>query len=83
MNLTPTSRNIDKAFILNGFINCQDAGTKKLSFDKHFQSETQREAQERLFTIPNACGDISAQSSTTVNKARSVNRRNLLKSFRV
>ena len=78
MNLI-ASKNADKAFISNGFTNWQDAGTKNRGFDKHFQPETHREAHERLFTIPNTCGDISAQLSTTFNEARSVNRQNLLK----
>ena len=57
----------------------QDAGTKNRGFDKHFQSEAYREAQERLFTIPDACSDTSAHLSTRLNEARSVNRQNLLK----
>ena len=32
-----------------------------------------------MFTIPDACGDISAQLSTTINEASSLNRQNLLK----
>ena len=32
-----------------------------------------------MFTIPDACGDISAQLSATFNEARSVNQQNLLK----
>ena len=80
MNLI-ASENADKAFISNGFTNWQDAGTENRGFDKHFGSETDREPHERPFTIPNACDDISAQLSTTVNKARSVNRQNLLKIF--
>ena len=67
------SKNADKAFILNGFANWQDAGDKNRGFDKHFQSETNREAYERLFTIPDACGDISAQLSTKFNETKSVN----------
>ena len=72
-------KNADKTFISNGFTNWQDAGTKNRGFDKHFRSETHREAHKCLFTITNACGDISAQLSTTFNEARSVNRQNLLK----
>ena len=52
---------------------------QKAETDKHFRSEIHREAHERLFTIPGACGDISAQYSTTFNTASSVNRQNLLK----
>ena len=78
MNLI-SSKNADKAFISNGFTNWQDAGTKNRGFDKHFRSETHREAHKCLFTITNACGDISAQLSTTFNEARSVNRQSLLK----
>ena len=78
MNLI-ASKNADKAFISNGFTNWQDAGTKNRGFDKHFQPETHREAHECLFTIPNTCGDISAQLSTTFNEARSANRQNLMK----
>ena len=78
MNLI-ASANADKAFISNGFTNWQDAGTKNRGFDKHFRSETRREAHECLFTIADAYGGISAQLSTTVNEARSVNRHNLLK----
>ena len=63
MNLI-ASKNADKAFISNGFTNWQDAGTKNRGFDKHFRSDTHREAREHLFTIPDACGDISAQLST-------------------
>ena len=73
------SKNADKAFISNGFTNWEDAGTKHRGFDKHFQSETYREAHERPFTMPDACGDTSAQLSTTLNEAKSVNRQNLLK----
>ena len=73
------SKNADKIFISNGFTNWQDAGTKNRGFDKLFRSETHKETQERLCTIPNTCGDISAQLSTTFNEARSVNRQNLLK----
>ena len=78
MNLI-ASKNADKASISNGFTNWQDAGTKNRGFDKHVRSETYREAHERPFTIPDACGDISAQISATFNEARSVNRQNLLK----
>ena len=78
MNLI-ASENADKAFISNGFTNLQDAGTKNRGFDKHFRSEAYREAHEQPFTIPDACGDTFAQLSTTLNKARSVNRQNLLK----
>ena len=78
MNLI-ASANVDKTFISNGFTNWQDAGTKNRGFDKHFRSETRREAHECLFTIADAYGDISAQLSTTFNEARSVNRHNLLK----
>ena len=53
MNLT-ASKNADKAFISNGLTNWQDVGTKDRGSDKHFRSETHREAHERLFTIPNA-----------------------------
>ena len=52
------SKNAEKAFISNGFTNQQDAGTKSQGFDKHFRSETHREAHKGLFTIPGACGDI-------------------------
>ena len=52
---------------------------KNRGFDKHFRSETHREAHKLLFTISDACGDIFAQLSVTFNEARSVNRRNLLK----
>ena len=72
MNLI-VSKNADKAFISNGFTNWQDAGTKNRGFDKQFRSETHRESHERPCTIPDACGDISAQLSTTFNEARSVN----------
>ena len=78
MNLI-ASNNADKAFIQIGFTNWRDAGTKNRGFDKHFRSETHREAHERLFTILDACGDISAQLSVTFNEARSANRQNLLK----
>ena len=78
MNLI-ASKNTDRAFISNGFTNWQDAGTKNRGIDKHFWSETHREAHERLFTIPDACGGISAQLSVTFNEARLVNRQNLLK----
>ena len=78
MNLI-ASENADKAFISNGFTNLQDAGTKNRGFDKHFRSEAYREAHERPFTIPDACSDTSAQLSTRLNEARSVNRQNLLK----
>ena len=78
MNLI-ASKNADKAFISNGFTNWQDAWTKKRGFGKHFPSETHREAHECLFTIPNACGDISAQLSTMLNEKRLVNWQNLLK----
>ena len=69
----------DKAFISNGFTNWQDAGTKNRGFDKHFRSDTYREPHEWPFTIPDVCGDTSAQLSTTFNEAKSVNRQNLLK----
>ena len=75
MNLI-ASKNVDKLLITNDFTNWQDAGTKNQGSDKHLQSETHREAHERLFTIPNACSDISAQLS---NEARSLNWQNLLK----
>ena len=78
MNLI-ASANADKAFISNGFTNWQDAGTKNRDFDKHFRSETRREARECLFTIADAYGDISAQLSTSFNEVRSVNRQNLLR----
>ena len=80
MNLI-LSKNVDKAFISNGFTNWQDARTKNRGFDKHFRSEIHREAHERSFTIADACGNISTQLSTTFNEARSVNRQNLLKIF--
>ena len=73
MNLIVSKKNADKAFILIGFNNWQDAGTKNRGFDKHVRSETHREAHERLFTMPDACGDISAQLSATLNEVRSVN----------
>ena len=73
------SKNAGKAFISNGFTNWQDAGTKNRGFDKHFQYETHKELYKRLFTIPDACGDISAQLSVTFNEARSLNQQNLLK----
>ena len=75
MNLI-ASKDADKASIPNGFTNWQDAGSKNRGFDKHFQSETHRKAHQRLFTIPDACGDISARLSTTFNDVRSVNRQN-------
>ena len=75
MNLI-ASKNADKLFITNDITNWQDAGTKNRDFNKHFQSETHWEAHERLFTIPNACGDIFAQLS---DEARSLNWQNLLK----
>ena len=78
MNLI-ACKNTDEAFISNGFPNCQHAGKNNRGFDKHFRSETHREAHERLFTISNAGGDVSAQLSTTFNERRSVNRQNLLK----
>ena len=56
-----------------------DAGTKNRGFDKQFQSETHREYHKSLFTKPDACGDISAQLSTTSCEGRSINRMNLLK----
>ena len=52
---------------------------KNRRFDKHFWSETHREAHERLFTIADAYSDISAQLFSTFNEARSVNWQNLLK----
>ena len=67
------TKNADRAFISNGFTNWQDVWTKNRGFEKHFRSETRREAHERLFTIPDACGNISAQLSTTFNEARLVN----------
>ena len=78
MNLI-ANKNAEKAFISNGFINWEDAGTKDRGFDKHFLSETHREAQERPFAMPDACGDISAPLSTTFNETRLVNRQNLLR----
>ena len=72
MNLI-ASKSADKAFISNGFTNWQDAGTKNWGFYKQFWSKTHREAHQTLFTVPVACGDISAQLSTTFNEARSVN----------
>ena len=42
-------------------------GQKNRAFDKHFQSEAHRKAHDCLFTIPDACDDISAQLSTTFN----------------
>ena len=52
---------------------------QKAETDKHFRSETHREAHKRLLTIPGACGDISAQLSTTLNEGRLINQQNLLK----
>ena len=52
---------------------------QKTESDKHFWSETHREAYKRLFTIPGACGDIPAKLSTTFNESRLVNRQNGLK----
>ena len=43
---------------------------KNRGFDKHFRSETHREAHERLFTIADAYGNISDQLFTTFNEAR-------------
>ena len=51
-----TSKNAGKAFIPNGFTNWQDAGSKNRGFDEEFRFETHREAHERCFTIPDACG---------------------------
>ena len=48
---------------------------QKAETDKHFRSETHK----RLLAIPGACGDISAQLSTTLNETRLINRQNLLK----
>lgn len=78
MNLI-SSKNADNAFISKGFTNWPDAGTNSRGFDKHFRSESHKEAHERLYTIPDACGDISAQLSTAFNNERSANRQNLLK----
>ena len=72
MNLI-ASKNADEAFISNGFSNWQHAGKNNGGFDKHFRSEAHKEAYERLFTIPNAGRDVSAQLSTTFNERRSVN----------
>ena len=80
MNLM-ASKNANKAFISNGFTNWQDAGTKNRGINKHFRSETHRETHEQLLIIPNACGDISVQLSTTFNEPSSVNLQNLLKIF--
>ena len=78
MNLI-SNKNADKAFISNGFTNWPDAGTKNRGFDKHFKSESHKEAHARLNTIPEACGDIADQMSTAINNERSANRQNLLK----
>ena len=78
MNLI-SNKNADKAFILNGFAYWPDAGTKNRGFDKHFKSESHKEAHARLNTIPEACGDIADQMSTAINNERSANRQNLLK----
>ena len=69
MNLV-ASTNAAKAFTSNDFTNWQDAGAKSRSFDKHFWSEVHREAPKHFFTIPDACGDISAQLSIMFNEAR-------------
>ena len=73
-NLIPC-KNSDKAFISNGFTNWLDAGTKNRGFDKHFRSDSHKEAHER----PEACGDISSQVSIAYNNEKSTNRENLLK----
>ena len=78
MNLI-SHKKADKAFISNGFTNWPDAGTKNRGFDKHFKSESHKEAHARLNTIPEACGDIADQMSTAINNERSANRQNLLK----
>ena len=78
MNLI-SNKNADKTFISNGFTNWPDAGTKNRGFDKHFKSESHKEARARLNTIPEVCGDIVDQMSTAINNERSANRQNLLK----
>ena len=55
------------------------SGTKNRGFDKHFYSDSHKEAHERLVTIPEACSDISSQVSTAYNNEKSTNRQNLLK----
>ena len=74
-----SNNNADQAFISNDFTNWPDAGTKNRGFDKHFKSDSHREAHARLNTIPEACGDIADQMSTAINNERSANRQNLLK----
>ena len=78
MNLI-SNKNADQAFISNDFTNWPDAGTKNRGFDKHFKSDSHKEAHARLNTIPEACGDIADQMSTAINNERSANRQNLLK----
>lgn len=78
MNLI-SNKNAEKAFISNGFTNWLDAGTKNRGFDKHFKSESHKEAHACLNTIPETCGDIANQISTAINNERSANRQNLLK----
>ena len=74
-----SSKNAEKAFISEGYRNWKDAATKNRGFDKHLSSGTHREANERLYLIPQMVEDVGEIISPCHADEKSTNRQCLLK----
>ena len=72
-------KNSEKVFISEGYRNWKDAATKNRGFDKHLSCGTYREANERLYLIPQMVEDVSEIISSCHADEKSTNRQCLLK----
>ena len=74
-----SSKNSEKAFISEGCRNWKDPATKNRGFDEHPSSGTHREANERLYLIPQMVEDVGEIISSCHADEKSTNRQCLLK----
>ena len=74
-----SSKTSEKAFICEEYRNWKDAATKNRGFDKHLSSGTHREANERLYLIPQMVEDVGEIISSCHADEKSANRQCLFK----
>ena len=74
-----SNKNAEKAFISERYRNWEDAATKNQGFDKHLSSGTHREANERLYLIPQMVEDVGEIILSCHADEKSANRQCLLK----
>ena len=72
-------KNSEKVFISEGYQNWENAATKNRGFDKHLSSGTHREANERLYLIPQMIEVVVEIISSCHADEKSTNRECLLK----